>query len=235
MLYSPSANLAFAHYPKTAGHTLVAWFRETFPDATFVDPPAVYTISHFAVRESLERLGLVMPAAGSARIPWRRRLPRWLGGRAAPPAAGGLRIIGIVREPFEMLVSLYEYWRTYDFREPPKPALIQAARERPFREFLAMAVGDHPVRNYRDFFDIGGPAWPTTRLLDFETLEPALARVCREFGVRPPGQSLGRCNTGPRPDRDLAPYREEAGSLVAAVRRHFAWYYDEGVRMMLRG
>ena len=44
MLYSRSANIAFAHYPKTAGHSLVAWFRETFPDAAFVDPPAVYKI-----------------------------------------------------------------------------------------------------------------------------------------------------------------------------------------------
>ena len=232
MLYSRSANLAFAHYPKTAGHSLVAWFRGTFPDATFVDPPAVHTISHFAVRESLERLRMATPAVGMA---WRRRLPRWLGGRTIPPSAGGLRIIGILREPFEMLVSLYEYWRTYDFREPPKPPLIRVARERPFAEFLALAVGDQPVRNYREFFDVGGPAWPTTRLLAFESLEPALAQACREFGVPPPSGALGRSNVGPRPHRDLDDYRAEAGGLVADVRRHFAWYYDEGVRVMLRG
>jgi len=235
MLYSRSANIAFAHYPKTAGHSLVAWFRETFPDAAFVDPPAVYTISHFAVRESLERLGLARPTRRSASGTWRQRLPRWLGGPAIPPAAGGLRIIGVLREPFEMLVSLYEYWRTYDYPEPPKPPLIRAARERPFSEFLALAVGEQPVRSYREFFDVGGPAWPTTRLLAFESLEPALARVCREFGVPAPVESLGRRNAGPRPGRDLGPYREQAGGLVADVRRQFAWYYDEGVRVMLRG
>ncbi|MFM8415757.1 MAG: hypothetical protein ACKOCX_13675 [Planctomycetota bacterium] len=235
MLYSRSANIAFAHYPKTAGHSLVAWLRQMFPDVAFVDPPPVYTISHFAVRESLERLGLAMPAAGSARGGWRRRLPRWLGGPAAPSEAGGLRIIGVLREPFEMLVSLYEYWRTYQFHEPPKPELIRAARERPFPEFLAMAVVDQHVRNYRDFFDVGGPAWPATRLLAFESLGPALARACREFGVPPPAEALGHCNTGPRPGRDLGPYHAAAGDLVASVRRHFAWYYDEGVRVMLRG
>jgi hypothetical protein len=234
MLHSPSAKLAFAHYPKTAGHSLVAWFRGAFPDATFVDPPAVYTISHFAVRESLERLGLATPARRGSAAAW-QRLARWLPGRTAPPAdAGGLRIIGVVREPFEMLVSLYEYWRTYDFPEPPQPPLIRAARERSFPEFLELAVGDHPVRSYRDFFDVGGPAWPATRLLAFESLEPALAGVCREFGLPPPN-SLARRNAGPRPGRDLGPYREQAGSLVAAVQRHFAWYYDEGVRVMLRG
>jgi hypothetical protein len=237
MLISATAKIAFAHYPKTAGHTLVTWFRETFPDAAFVEPPTVYTISHFAVRESLERLGLA-PPAGRGRDPaagW-RRLARWLPGRPASPAdAGGMRIIGVVREPFEMLVSLYDYWRHYDFHEPPQPTLIRAARERSFPEFLALAVGDHPVRSYRDFFDVGGPAWPATRLLAFESLEPALALACREFGVPPPSESLTRRNAGPRPGRDLGPYRDQAGSLVAAVQRHFAWYYDEGVRVMLRG
>jgi hypothetical protein len=238
MLHSPAANLAFAHYPKTAGHSLVAWFRTTFPDATFVDPPTVHTISHFAVRESLERLGLATPAAGAvtAEHGWLQRLARRFAGRAAPRAdAGGLRIIGVVREPFEMLVSLYEYWRTYDFHEPPVQPLICAARELPFRDFLALAVGDYPVRTYREFFDVGGPAWPMTRLLAFESLEPALVQACREFGLPPPAESLARRNTGPRPGRDLGPYRDQAGSLVAAVRRHFAWYYDEGERLMLRG
>jgi hypothetical protein len=238
MLHSPAANLAFAHYPKTAGHSLVAWFRTTFPDAAFVDPPTVYTISHFAVRESLERLGLATPAGVTVLTDgnWLQRLARLLVGRQAPRAdAGGLRIIGVVREPFEMLVSLYEYWRTYDFHEPPVQPLICAARERPFCDFLAMAVGDYPVRTYREFFDVGGPAWPTTRLLAFESLEPALVQACREFGVPPPAESLARRNTGPRPGRDLGPYREQAAGLVAAVRRHFAWYYDEGERLMLRG
>jgi len=236
MLHSPAANIAFAHYPKTAGHSLVSWFRGAFPDAAFIDPPAVYTISHFPVRESLERLGLATHAPGSPAVTWRQRLARWLPIRTAPPAdAGGLWIIGVVREPFAMLVSLYEYWRSYDFPEPPKPPLIRAARERPFREFLALAVGDHPVQNYRDFFDVGGPAWPTTRLLAFESLEPALAQVCRELGVPPPVTSLDRRNTGPRPRRDLGSYRAEIGSLFDSVRHHFAWYYDEGVHVMLRG
>jgi hypothetical protein len=236
MLHSPSAQIAFAHYPKTAGHSLVAWFRAAFPDAAFVDPPQVYTISHFAVRESLERLGLAARARGTPAAGWRGWLAGWLPGRTPPPTdAGGLRIIGVVREPFEMLVSLYEYWRTYDFQEPSQPPLIRAARERSFRGFLGLAVGEYPVRSYHEFFDVGGPAWPRTRLLAFDSLEPALARVCREFGVPPPAESLARRNAGPRPGRDLGPYREEAGSLVAEVRRHFAWYYDEGVRMMLRG
>lgn len=231
MLYSRSANIAFAHYPKTAGHSLAAWFHGAFPDAAFVEPLTVYTISHLDVRESLVRLGLASPSSRG----WRHRLRRWLRGTTIPPAACGLRIIGVVREPFEMLVSLYEYWRTYDFHVPPEAPLIRAARERSFPEFLALAVGDQPVQTYRDFFDVGGPAWPTTRLLAFESLEPALARACREFDVLPPAGSLGRRNEGPSPGRDLGPYRVAAGSLVADVHRHFAWYYDEGVRVMLRG
>ena len=210
MLHSESAKLAFAHYPKTAGHSLASWFRRSIPDALYIEPPKIHTISHFGVRESLEVLGL------SSR------------------SCGDLRIIGVIREPFEMLVSLYEYWRGYEFHEQPRQPLIQAARNRLFPEFLAMAVGDYRVRSYEDFFDVGGPAWPTTRLLDFHSLQPALAAVCNEFGIKAP-ETLERLNAAPQPVRDLSRYRDEAGSLIAAVHRHFAWYYDEGVRIMLRG
>ena len=232
MLLSPAANLAFAHYPKTAGHSLVTWFRETLPDATFVEPPQVYTISHLPVRDSLERLGL---AAG--RPP--RLVQGWQQFVAAlfsAPAndAGGLKIIGVMREPFEMLVSLYEYWRTYDFPEPPAPPLIRAAREQPFRDFLAMAVVDRQIQTYHDFFDVGWPAWPRTLLLDFESLKPALVEACRELVVPPP-EFLARRNTGPRPDRDLGPYRAEAGPLLDRVHQHFRWYYTQGKELMLRG
>jgi hypothetical protein len=232
MLFSPTGQIAFAHYPKTAGCSMMAWFRGLFEDAAYVEPGNC----HMPVRMSLERLGLV---AARPRRRLQREILRLVGQIAprliADPPKVDLKIIGVVREPFEMLVSLYEYWRTYDFQEPSQPPLIRAARERSFRGFLGLAVGEYPVRSYHEFFDVGGPAWPRTRLLAFDSLEPALARVCREFGVPPPAESLARRNAGPRPGRDLGPYREEAGSLVAEVRRHFAWYYDEGVRMMLRG
>ena len=227
MLFSPSAKLALAHYPKTAGHSLVGWFRKAFPDAAFCEPPTVHTISHLPVRESLARL---------ERASRRRRLLAWLPGRVDRPARYQRpRIIGVIREPFEMLVSLFEYWRSYDFAEPPQPPLISAARERPFRDFLALAVVDHPVQNYYDFFDVGGPAWADTRLLAFDSLEPALAAACREFGVQPPEATLERRNIGPRQGRDLAPYRTEAGGLIDEVRRHFRWYYEEGYRLAVRG
>ncbi len=249
MLYSATAKIGFAHYPKTAGHTLVAWFRAAFPDAAFVAPPTEYTISHLPVRESLERLGLVarqVPAGGDAcgdagtrsdpvGGSLARRLLAWLPAQTAPrDDVAGLRILGVVREPFEMLVSLYEYWRTYDFPTPPQPPLIRAAREESFRVFLGMAVGEQPVQTYRDFFDVGGPAWPATRLVAFESLDPALTAVCREWGLPAP-RPLERRNVGPRSGRDLEPYRVEAGSAVADVHRHFAWFYDAGSRVAVRG
>jgi hypothetical protein len=249
MLYSATAKIAFAHYPKTAGHSLVAWFREAFPDAAFVEPPVEYTISHLPVRESLERLGLVarrLPAGGdesggerphaaAASGSLARRLLAQLPARtAARDDVAGLRILGVVREPFEMLVSLYEYWRTYDFPAPPRPPLIRAAREAPFPVFLGMAVGGHPVQTYRDFFDVGGPAWPATQLVAFESLESGLAAVCREWGLAAP-RPLERRNVGPRSGRDLEPYRTAAGFMMDDVRRYFTWYEEEGRRIAVRG
>jgi hypothetical protein len=230
MLYSPAANIAFAHYPKTAGHTLAGWFQKTLPDARFIDPPTVYTISHFAVRPSLERLGLSPRPRSST-----RSFASLQGARPLGPGPCTLRIIGVVREPFEMLVSLYEYWRSFTFRTPPTPEFIRAARERPFREFLELAVVQGHAQNYHEFFDVGGPAWPATHLLDFEHLEPALREVCRRTEIPVPQEPLSRLNRGPNQGRDLTPYRDEAGTLIEAVRSHFRWYYTEGVHLLVRG
>lgn len=59
MLYSRSMDLGFAHYPKTAGHSITKWFREVFPDARLVEPHPLYEVNHLPVRDSLEKLGLV--------------------------------------------------------------------------------------------------------------------------------------------------------------------------------
>jgi hypothetical protein len=249
MLYSPSMDIGFAHYPKTAGHSLTNWFREAFPDAYLVEPHPIYQVNHLPVRESLERLGLVerrldrlgKPKRGLSRFC--ARLTRHLAGwmpvgrtpRAVDGAACGTRIIGVVREPFDMLVSLFEYWRCYDFKQAPIQPLIVSARSGTFREFLRRAVVDRELVNYQDFFDVHGPARSTTRLLDFHSLEPALAHVCREFGVDMPRSKLQLLNAGPQRQRDLSRYRLEAGPLLSAVRSHFRWYYEEGMHVMVKG
>lgn len=253
MLYSRSMDIAFAHFPKTAGHSLTRWFRESFPDAAMVEPHPVYEVNHLPVRYSLERLGLVQRrddrrSAGRRRltracVALARTLGRWLPVRAAashdaaPVAVKPCptRIIGVVREPFEMLVSLFEYWRAYEFTEEPPDPLIQSARRNAFRDFLAMAVVERKLPNYHDFFDMDGPASSNTRLLDFNALEPALRQVCREFGINVSTTRLGLLNVGPSHRRDLKIYRTQAGTLMSEVRGHFRWYYEEGIHLMVRG
>lgn len=206
MLFSPSVQIAFAHYPKTAGSSLTAWFRQLFADATHVMPD----VHHMPVRMGMEILGLAN-ARGSS-----------------------VRILGVVREPFEMLVSLYEYWRRFDFPEEPAAEFIQAARTRSFSEFVRLAVVDGHLPNYEVFFDVGGPVWNSTRLLDFRSLEPALATVCREFDIDPSTQ-LDRRNAAPYRMRDARDYMAEAGDLVPEVRRYFRWYYAEAASILERG
>lgn len=226
MLYSPAAHIAFAHYPKTAGSSLTEWFRQTFPDSSHIQPGNC----HMPVRTALEQLGLV------GRIGARPRLMREclrLVQQLAPPRVE-LPIIGVVREPFEMLISLYGYWRRYEFAEEPEGELIRAARTGTFRQFLALAVGEKLLANYATYFDVGGPAWATTRLIDFQSLEPGLETVCEEFGIEPPAY-LGRLNANPRQGRDAGTYLAEAGALAFEVRSHFRWYYEDAVRIMIRG
>jgi hypothetical protein len=86
---------------------------------------------------------------------------------------------------------------------------------------------------YEQFFDVGGPLWKNTTLLDFESLQPALQAFCDDNGlghVRPL-PSLNRSAGG----RDIQRYVDEAGSLMKDVRRYFRWYYEEGVHRMIRG
>ena len=249
MLYSRMFDIAFAHYPKTAGHSLTQWFCNAFPDAEFVEQNRRHAVSHLPVRQSLVQLGLVPPAVNNPRTGLRRlaracanlprRLTRWITTAAyGHTPRCNTRIIGVVREPFEMLVSLFEYWRRFDFEGTTNQPLIECARTGTFREFLAIAVVDRMADNYYDFFDMGGPASANTRLLDFHSLEPALLHICREFGVNPPAAKLGCLNASPtatRHGRDLLKYRTEAGSLVHEVHAHFHWYYKQGVRQMITG
>lgn len=238
MLYSTSTAVAFAHYPKTAGSSLTAWFTSVLPDAREVAPGD----PHIGVHDALVRAGLVAQRArtrlGRLRFKLAREATRLLTGRRLTPpevvTRPETRIIGVIREPFEMLVSLYEYWRRYPFAVEPTQPLIRKARTGTFREFAALAVDERQLPDYGHFFDVGGPLWRNTRLLDFASLEPALMQVCDELGIAPPPR-LDKLNAAPKRAYDLGAYRAEAGPLVFRIRSYFAWYYDEGIRVMLRG
>jgi len=197
MLYSPSHNVALAHYPKTAGTSLQLWFAEAFPDARLVAPEN----KHIAVPSALRLLAPVVP-----------------------------RVIGVLREPFEMMVSLYEYWQQGE--KPQSNLYARAARECSFRDFLAAGVIGGRAPRYEEFFGVGGAAWAATRLLDFRTLDDGLRIVCREFGLPEQG-SLPRTNASPSGAKDLSRYREEAGPVLTFVEKHFRWYYEEGVHLMV--
>ena len=224
MLYSRRHGIAFAHYPKTAGHSMVKWFRATFPDAAFVKPDPIHPVSHLSVRESLDLLGIAPQSLRFLGRSWRNavgNLARHILPHQPPP----LRIIGVVREPLAMLVSLFEYWKSYDFGTEPITPLIAAAKTDSFRTFLERAILRRELPKYDNFFDVGGQAWENTRLLDLESIDDDLAALTDEWGIETPVTSLDRCNVGPRQVRDLSPYLDEAGALATAARSYFGWYY----------
>lgn len=230
MLYSAKNNIAFAHYPKTAGTSVSAWFKATFQDAVYIEPNPTYEISHYDVKKSLQHL--------KPNPKWHERILDKIFDNKfqIDSTIDSLRIIGVLRDPFDMLVSLYEYWRNIDrsqFKEPKLIPLIIAAREESFTHFLALALDKHPVVSYRDFFDVGGVCWPKTRLLAFECIDQALIEVCSEFNLPAPKKILKILNPNPKTIHSIQPYLRQAGSLVNHVEQHFHWYYNEGQKIMV--
>lgn len=208
VLYSRSARVAFAHYPKTAGTSLQHWFRKVFPDARLLVPDD----PHLAVRPGLELLEREPPAP-RRRLAWRRD----------PGPPGPALVVGVLREPFEMIVSLFEFWRDHPFDPEPEADFIRCARCGTFPEFVRLAVVAGHLPTYERFFDAGGAAWARTRLLDFDTLEQDLRAATAGLRRRPPPLERRNAHGGPR---DLAAYRTLAGDLVEQVHAHFRWYYE---------
>ena len=221
MLYSLAANVAFAHYPKTAGSAIAEWFRRVFPDARYVKPGH----PHVDVRRSLAWLsgGRTLPPL--ERLRYLARVSNWrLAIEPRPELPVTIRIIGVVREPLEMLASLYEYWRQGDRNPNPGDPLVTAAWEGRFAGFVRQAI-DGRLPSYAAFFDAGGPAWSQTRLVHFADVEEGVARACREFGLDV-AVDLPRKNCGATIARRPERYVLEAASVAADLRQHFAWYHE---------
>lgn len=221
MLVSLANNLAFAHYPKTAGSSVATWFFQTFPDAQYVragDP-------HTHVRRSLACLTGGRSLSAFQRLQFFSRTSNWR--HQTQPTAGletSIRIFGIVRPPFAMLASLAAYWRRVPPMKTPNNRFATAAREGRFSDFVRLATSGR-LPSYRKFFDVGGPAWANTRLIHFEDLETGLQTQMNRWGIDC-RFALPQVNC--RPSGSWIPDPEGAldARLQAAVRRHFSWYYE---------
>ena len=231
MLFSRQHRLAFAHYPKTAGTSLQHWFLDTCPDAEFVVPDN----PHYPVNHSL---ALLRPPAFQRRLGrFTHRSLKLLSPTLAEPYTplhASLRIVGVIRDPFEMLVSLFEFWKREPSVAQTTDAFVGCPQHHTFRDFIAAAVIGSRIPSYDEFFDVGGPLWHHTTLLDFDSLQPALQSFCDMNGLGH-ARPLPSLNRSPAGGRDIQRYVDEAGPLMADVRNHFRWYYEEGVHLMIRG
>lgn len=221
VLYSPSQRIAFAHYPKTAGGSVSTWFRETFPDAVEVH----HSDAHVSVRAALSHL-----TAGRS-LPLRRRLFRKTsalvtpGGRFLHPReAKNIRIFGVVRSPFDMIVSLFRWWRRPEHHAASYSPLRRAAENNDFRQFLECAVVRRQLPRYEDFFDVGGFAWSNTTLLHFDGLQNGLQALMSAYRIHAPVRLEQRNRAAPD-EVSIAAYERHAGPLVPKFHDYFSWYY----------
>lgn len=227
MLYSPGQRLAIACHPKTASTSLTAWMKKAFPDTVAANPVR----PHVPVAEAIERLGLSRGKKGSR---WRNVLLRRFAQR---PALPGL-VIAVIREPADMLASLYTYWRRRSSVVPRAPhSLAHTATHDSFGAFVQEAVVKERLPHYFEFLGVGGEAWHATRLIDFKSLEPGFRKVLRDYGVEPPA-ALPRANVATQtPEQDALrdAIRAEMPALMPVIQERYRWYYEEGQYAMVRG
>lgn len=228
MLISKSHNFAFVHYPKTAGTSVASLLTDCFPDARLVDPGDM----HLDVRYGLKRL-LAMNR------PIRSRLAALCG---RPPGRCdvtvddplNLRVLGILRDPFEMTASLFEYWhRALPEAEKHHSPLASAATKGDFQEFLRVMASDREFfPTYRRFYDFGGPLWARTTLVDFDHLHEGLEEAFALLGIKADLRRLRHLNSGERnPDR-LRTLEKQAGPMADKIRLRFEW---DQIRRLLKG
>jgi hypothetical protein len=221
MLYSDRSGIGLARHPKTASSALAVWFLETFPDAKASDPHD----PHLSVPVSLRRFGLVSTPKAPPR--WHRILPKQFRPRpASPELVRSVTVIGVVREPFEMLVSLYSYWRRRASEKHRRPgSLSYTAAHGSFRDFVVHAVIERKLPNYHDFFGVGLPEQPALELIDFRSIRSGLETVCRDHGV-PASTAVPVANVAPS-DHDYNRFRDEVRFMLPAIRSRYRWYYEE--------
>lgn len=225
MLFSPKANFLFAHFPKTAGTSLNTFLREALPDVRQVDPDD----SHVSVPEVRRRLYY-------KDHPVRSALAKLLGRRVGRcdvviPCPEELRMLGVVREPFEMCVSLFDYWHVkLPEHEKHHSVLASAATNGDFKEFARLMAHDgRCLATYRDFFDLDGPFAPRTYLVDFAHLHDGLDQAFQAMGIKVDLGRLPALNKNPCSDAKLRQREEEAGELAGMIRERYR--LGPGVRL----
>jgi hypothetical protein len=221
VLYSPSQRIAFAHYPKTAGGAVSTWFRATFPDAVEI----CHSDAHIPVRAALSYLtqGRSLPLRRRLSLKSSKLVPSGVG-ILQPSEAKTIRIFGVVRSPFDMIVSLFRWWRRPEHHSATYTPLRRAAEHDDFRQFVECAVIRRQLPRYEDFFDVGGFAWNNTSLLHFDGLEGGLQSLMSAYRIKAAVRLEHRNRATPDRASHTA-YERQAGSLVPKVHAYFSWYY----------
>jgi hypothetical protein len=226
MLISAKANLLFAHFPKTAGSSLERFLPQVAPDMRMLAP---FGDKHISVPKGFRLLRRRHKPYGRP-VHWAECLLKGTT-PAGLPCPDDVRVLGVVREPFEMAVSLFEYWNRV--LRSAHSELSDAAVRGDFRRFLGiLAEESSRFPSYRQFFDQGGEAWPRTLLVDFAHLNDGLREAFQILGIKADLGELPRINAGEKSADRIRRREDEAGELAEKVRARYAWPWN--VRLLGR-
>ncbi|RVV98429.1 Type II secretory pathway, pullulanase PulA [Mesobaculum littorinae] len=203
MILSPGRRYVFVHIPKTGGTalTLALEGRAMRDDILIGDTP-----------KARRRRGRLAGLATRGRV-WKHATLADIEGALPPETLASCRVVTLVRNPWDRMVSYYHWLRAQSFAHPA----VGRAQSMPFTAFLRhpdtqAALRAHPYGSYVTGSD---GQERETLFLRLEHLETDLPRFEAHLGftLRP----LPRANTSDREAGYRLYYTPETAALVGAL------------------
>lgn len=200
MIISPGRGYIFVHVPKTGGTSvaLALEARAMKDDILIGDTP-----------KARRRRGRVAGLRAHGRL-WKHSRLSDLDGLLPPERIRAMRIVTIVRNPWDRMVSYYHWLQRQGFEHPA----VARAGAMPFGAFLRHSETQAEIRNDQidDYLRLADGTVPLTTILRQDRLSDDLAAFAAELGI---SIDLPHENRSDRPRDWRGLYDDETAEIVA--------------------
>ncbi|QFU07317.1 Sulfotransferase family protein [Rhodobacteraceae bacterium THAF1] len=205
MIISPGRGYIFVHIPKTGGTSVALALEERAmkDDILIGDTP-----------KAKRRRGRLKELPARGRL-WKHARLANIEGVLSADEIMEMRIVTIVRNPWDRMVSYYHWLQRQGFDHPA----VSRAKALPFADFIADpgTRAEMSRDQVSDYLRLSDGRVPNATVLRFEHLADDLERFSKVMNV---GLKLPHANASKRPDDWRALYDEHTQGVVARAYAH---------------